>query len=337
MKTSPAGTGRRLGTGVGIAWFIVLAMMLVAAAWSISSKLMGWGMGERPAYALSLMFDLAGLLCAQYAKRAIERGTPAGLPRLAVLAFVTVSGVLNWSHGREVGGLVGGIGLASISLAVELLFELHRRDVRDEQRAARGLVAERMPHIPVLAWLMFPRDAWTTLRSAVRHRLDTLDSAAPMTAVTSVNRTDDTPVTTPVTPPVKARPAPPALPSAPTPPPPPPARRPTPRPPVIPTGARLLPVTCHGFVPAPKASASAQAPATPGPIQYSDPRCAVIRALYDTVPPTRPGTAAMRAAIIRAGLDDASDGWIRGTLRAEVETHEPHLKNLPSAPFGMSA
>ncbi|MFC7909048.1 DUF2637 domain-containing protein [Streptomyces nigra] len=302
MKPTPS-TPRRLGGSVAAAWFIVLAMMLAAAAWSISSKLMGWGMEEKPAYALSLMFDLAGLLCAQYAKRAIERGTPAGLARLAVLAFVAVSGVLNWDHGLEVGGLVGGIGLASISLAVELLFELHRRDVRDEQRVARGLVAERMPHIPLLAWVMFPKDAWQTLRAAVRHRLDTLDTVtSPVTAVTSVDRVDDAPVTPPVTPPVTAPRVQPALPSA----------------------------------PPPSAPAPAQEPA-PAPIQYSDPRCAVIRALYNTDPPTRPGTKAMRSAIVAAGLGDASDGFIRGTLRAEVERYEPHLEHLPAAPFAMGA
>ncbi|GHA28786.1 hypothetical protein GCM10010372_30770 [Streptomyces tauricus] len=336
MKTPPTGTGRRLGASVGTAWFIVLTMMLVAAAWSISSKLMGWGMREEPAYALSLMFDLAGLLCAQYAKRAIERGTPAGLPRIAVLAFVGVSGVLNWSHGREVGGLVGGIGLASISFAVELLFELHRRDVRDEQRVARGLIAERMPHIPVLAWVMFPRKSWTTLRAAVKVRLDTLDSVtAPVTAVTSIDRVDDAPVMTPVTAPLEAPVAAPALPAAPvpTPPPPPPARRSVPRPPVVPTGARLLPVVCRRSIPTPAAS-PAQAPA---PIQYSDDRCTVIRGLYNTTPPTRPGTGAMRTAIVAAGLSDASDGYIRGTLRDEVERYEPHLKALPRAPFAMGA
>lgn len=328
--TSPTGTGRRLGGSVAVAWFIVLTMMLIAAAWSISSKLMGWGMGEEPAYALSLMFDLAGLLCAQYAKRAIERGTPAGLPRIAVLAFVGVSGILNWSHGREVGGLVGGIGLASISLAVELLFELHRRDVRDEQRAARGLIAERMPHIPVLAWLMFPRDAWSTLRDAVRTRLDTLDATPVVTAVTSVDRVTGPPMTAPVTMPVTPSTSAPALPSSPTPPlpPPPPARRPAPHLPVIPAGARLLPVMCRQALPPTP---------TQAPIQYSDPRCAVIRALYDTVPPTRPGTKAMRTAIVRAGLADASDGYIRGTLRAEVEQREPHLEQLPAAPFAIGA
>ncbi|WP_307839153.1 DUF2637 domain-containing protein [Streptomyces sp. MBT97] len=333
---SPPNTRPRRGLGgpVRVAWAIVLLMMLAAAAWSISAKLTVWGMNDRLALALSLMFDLAGLLCAVYARRAIERGTPAGLARLAVSAFVTVSGLLNWSHGREVGGTIGGIGLASISLAVELLFELHRRDIRDEQRAERGLVAERMPHIPLLAWVMFPGQSWATLRKSVRARLEGLDpvTAPVMTAVTSVERIVEAPVTPTVmtSPPVQA----PALPAAaPTPPPPPPGRMPAPRPPVTPAGARLLPVTCRQALP----PTPAQAQQTPEPIQYTDPRCAVIRRLYDTSPMSRPGTAAMRTAITKAGLSDASDGYIRGTLRAEVETHEPHLKTLPTAPFGMSA
>lgn len=291
---------RRLGGSVRAAWFIVLVMMLAAAAWSISSKLMGWGMDKGPAYALSLMFDLAGLLCAQYARRAIERGTPAGLARLAVLAFVTVSGLLNWSHGQEVGGLVGGVGLASISFAVELLFELHRRDVRDEQRAARGLIAERMPHIPILAWVMFPKPAWKALRTAVRVRLENLDNPAPVTAVTSVDRVVAAPVTAPVTLPVTAPVAPPALPAA------------------------------FPQAPAPQ-------PPAPAPTKYSDPRCAVIRSLYDTTPPTRPGTKAMRDALISAGFETASDGIIRGKLREEVELYEPHLAQLPPAPFAIGA
>lgn len=166
---------RGLGGATRTAWITVLAMMLVAAAWSISGKLTAWGMDPRLALGLSLMFDLAGLICATYARRAIERGTPAGLPRLAILAFVTVSGAINWSHGRQVGGTVAAYGLASISFAVELLFELHRRDVRDEQRAERGLVAERMPHIPLLGWVMYPGRAWATLRGAVGVRLDLLD------------------------------------------------------------------------------------------------------------------------------------------------------------------
>lgn len=167
--------GRRLGGATRAAWGLVLAMMLAAAAWSISGQLIRWGMDPHLAYALSLMFDAAGLLCAQYARRAVERGTPAGLARLALLAFVAVSAVINYQHGTVIGGWAAAVGLASIPVAVEALFELHRRDVRDEQRVARGLVAERLPHIPFIGWVMYPGKSWATLRHAVGARLELLD------------------------------------------------------------------------------------------------------------------------------------------------------------------
>ncbi|MFE0808193.1 DUF2637 domain-containing protein [Streptomyces sp. NPDC058848] len=174
MKTPPA-SGRRLSQPIRLAWALVLGMLLAAAAWSLSGQLMDWGMADWMAWPLSIMFDAAGLICATYARRAVERGTPAGLARLALLAFVAVAGVLNFNHGHDIGGLPAGAGFASLSVGVELLFELHRRDVRDEQRAARGLIAERLPHIPLLGWVMYPGRSWATLRRAVGVRLDLLD------------------------------------------------------------------------------------------------------------------------------------------------------------------
>lgn len=173
--TTPAATGRSLSNSIRAAWALVLAMLLAAAAWSLSGQLMRWGMGPWLAWPLSVMFDAAGLICATYARRAVERGTPAGLARLALVAFVSVAGILNWNHGHDIGGMPAAAGFASLSAGVELLFELHRRDIRDEQRAARGLIAERLPHIPALGWVMYPGRSWTTLRQAVGVRLDLLD------------------------------------------------------------------------------------------------------------------------------------------------------------------
>lgn len=174
MKT-PAANGRRLSNPIRLAWALVLGMLLVAAAWSLSGQLMRWGMGPWLAWPLSIMFDAAGLICATYARRAVERGTPAGLARLALVAFVSVAGTLNWNHGQDIGGMPAAAGFASLSAGVELLFELHRRDIRDEQRAARGLIAERLPHVPFLGWVMYPGRSWSTLRNAVGVRLDLLD------------------------------------------------------------------------------------------------------------------------------------------------------------------
>lgn len=172
---APSRMGRALSQPIRIAWAIVLGMLLVAAAWSLSGQLQQWGMRPWLAWPLSIMFDAAGLICATYARRAVERATPAGMARLALLAFVTIAGLLNWNHGASIGGTPAAAGFASLSAGVELLFELHRRDVRDEQRAARGLVAERLPHIPLLGWVMYPGRSWTTLRAAVGARLDLLD------------------------------------------------------------------------------------------------------------------------------------------------------------------
>ncbi|WP_019548451.1 DUF2637 domain-containing protein [Streptomyces sulphureus] len=173
-NTTPA-RGRGLSRGIRTAWALVLAMLLAAAAWSLSGQLGRWGMPTWLAASLSVMFDAAGLICATYARRAVERGTPAGLSRTAILLFVGIAGLLNWHHGHTIGGQPAAWGFASLSAGVELLFELHRRDVRDEQRAARGLIPERMPHVPALGWIMYPGRSWTTVRAAVGARLDLLD------------------------------------------------------------------------------------------------------------------------------------------------------------------
>lgn len=198
MKTRAA-NGRRLSNPIRAAWALVLGMLLAAAAWSLSGQLTRWGMDSWLAWPLSIMFDAAGLICATYARRAVERGTPAGLARLALFTFVGVAGLLNWNHGHDIGGAPAAAGFASLSAGVELLFELHRRDVRDEQRAARGLVAERLPHIPALGWIMYPGRSWATLRSAVGVRLDLLDPVqtgqrliAPDTDTRPGNRHDAT-------------------------------------------------------------------------------------------------------------------------------------------------
>ncbi|MEU3700972.1 hypothetical protein AB0E82_01965 [Streptomyces anulatus] len=70
-------------------------------------------------------------------------------------------------------------------------------------------------------------------------------------------------------------------------------------------------------------------PPAPAPIRYRDPRCTAIRPLYNDG--ARPGTAVMRDALIAAGHGRVGDSTIRGTLRAEVEEHEPHLAALPPA------
>ncbi|MEU9921891.1 DUF2637 domain-containing protein [Streptomyces griseoluteus] len=102
-----------------------------------------------------------------------------------------------------------------------------------------------------------------------------------------------------------------------------------PRPKQAPQQQPLPAAVQQAIAPPAPAPAPAQQPAPRQPIVYSDPRCAAIRPLYDNG--TRPGTAAMRAALLAAGHGQASDGTIRGTLRTEIERHEPELAQLPPA------
>ncbi|GGV42616.1 hypothetical protein GCM10010245_66840 [Streptomyces spectabilis] len=99
---------------------------------------------------------------------------------------------------------------------------------------------------------------------------------------------------------------------------------------VTPVVTKAQPVTAPVV---PPASAEVPEPA-PEPIAYNDPRCAVIRPLYDGL---RPGTKAIRTAIVAAGFEAPSYGVIRGQLRTEVEQHEPHLAAPPPAPVAFSA
>ncbi|MGW4950642.1 hypothetical protein [Streptomyces parvulus] len=86
----------------------------------------------------------------------------------------------------------------------------------------------------------------------------------------------------------------------------------------VPAGARLLPIVPPAKV-----------------IEYDDERCNAIRPLYEVG--LRPGTKAMRTALLDAGFADCSDGIIRGKLRDEIERHEPHLAQLPPAPVAIGA
>lgn len=97
-----------------------------------------------------------------------------------------------------------------------------------------------------------------------------------------------------------------------------------------PVAAPAMAVTAPAHQPPSFPPVPTAAPAlAPAAVAYTDPRCTAIRALYAVG--TRPGTKAMRAAIAGAGLAVPSDGTIRGTLRKEIEQHEPHLANYPAA------
>lgn len=78
-----------------------------------------------------------------------------------------------------------------------------------------------------------------------------------------------------------------------------------------------------------ESAAQEQRPERPK-IRYTDARCAIIRPLYNTG--YRPTTGEMAAVLEDAGLIAPGASTLRGILRKEIETKEPHLAALPGRP-----
>lgn len=103
----------------------------------------------------------------------------------------------------------------------------------------------------------------------------------------------------------------------------------------VPVVERVAPVEQAPALPPKPQQAPAQLPTVeaqqlpPAPIAYRDARCTAVRPLYNNG--TRPPTGAMRDALLAAGHGRVSDSIIRGTIRAEVEAHEPVLATYPPA------
>ncbi|MFM9566137.1 hypothetical protein [Streptomyces turgidiscabies] len=85
----------------------------------------------------------------------------------------------------------------------------------------------------------------------------------------------------------------------------------------------------------PPATPVEEQPPAPAAIVYRDQRCSAIRALYNDG--YRPGTSEMRTALFAAGHGRVGDSTIRGTIRAEVEEHEPKLGDYPQRPTPRTA
>lgn len=100
--------------------------------------------------------------------------------------------------------------------------------------------------------------------------------------------------------------------------------QPLPAVPPMPEQAPALPAV-EERVPELEPAAEEQRPERP---KYSDPRCVVVRPLYEGG--ARPTTSQIREAL-RPQYGKVSDSVIRGEIRAEIERHEPKLRDLPQA------
>lgn len=173
------------------AWYYVLIAALTVGGWSMYHVLHSLlGLPELIALVGALVFDGAGLIFSEYARAAIERGRGFTFPGLCMLATVTASAYVNYSHGVSLGwGTAGGLALGAIPCVLELLFLTHTVDTRLNALYRARLLPERLPRVGFLGAVMFPRRSWRAIRAVIGRRLDLIEAGLPAGLLTPVSST----------------------------------------------------------------------------------------------------------------------------------------------------
>jgi hypothetical protein len=125
------------------------------------------------------VFDVAALYFA-YLGQQYATTTDSGLaPRLAMLATISLSVYVNWTHAQLEGwGSIGGIVLAAPSVVAEVAFEMWHKFEHRETLRRLGRVAQTMPVIGKWAWLRHPVRSQKTIDAHIKAGLTEHEAVA---------------------------------------------------------------------------------------------------------------------------------------------------------------
>ncbi|MEV8324530.1 DUF2637 domain-containing protein [Kitasatospora sp. NPDC056731] len=164
--------------------FLVMGAALTVGTWSIYTLLTSKFQAPREVAVFGAgMFDVAALFFALLSQKYAASPDSGLVPRLAMLAMVSTSSWVNWTHARiEKWGLVGGVILAAAPVIAELSFEMWHRYEHREALRKQGRVPTALPVIPGLAWILFPGRSHKVMRRTVGARLSIIDKQADAAA-----------------------------------------------------------------------------------------------------------------------------------------------------------
>lgn len=162
------------------ALILVMGAALTVGTWSIYTLLTNHFHAPRIVALFGAgMFDLAAFFFARLAQRYAASPDSGLVPRLAMLAMVTASSWVNWTHAHmEHWGTVGAVILAAAPVIAELAFEMWHRYEHREALRRQGRVATALPVIPGLAWLLYAPTSWRVMRASVGSRLSVIEHEA---------------------------------------------------------------------------------------------------------------------------------------------------------------
>jgi hypothetical protein len=175
------------------ALILVMGAALTVGTWSIYTLLSQHFLAPKPvAFFGAGMFDVAALFFARLAQRYAASPDSGLVPRLAMLAMVASSSWVNWTHAHmEHWGTVGAVILAAAPIIAELAFEMWHRYEHREALRRQGRVAEALPVIPGLAWILFAPTSWRVMRASVGSRLSVIEAEAVRLAASAADATTD--------------------------------------------------------------------------------------------------------------------------------------------------
>lgn len=162
------------------ALILVMGAALTVGTWSIYTLLTKhYDAPKQVAVFGAGMFDIAALFFGRLSQRYATSPDSGLVPRLAMLAMVATSSWVNWNHAyMEHWGTVGAVILGAAPIIAELAFEMWHRYEHREALRRQGRVAEALPVIPGLAWLLFAPTSWRVMRASVGSRLNVIEAEA---------------------------------------------------------------------------------------------------------------------------------------------------------------
>ncbi|MEU6233848.1 DUF2637 domain-containing protein [Kitasatospora sp. NPDC047058] len=164
--------------------FLVMGAALTVGTWSIYTLLTAKFHAPKEVAVFGAgMFDIAALFFALLSQRYATSPDSGLAPRLAMLAMVSTSSWVNWTHAQmEDWGLVGGVILAAAPVIAELSFEMWHRYEHREALRRQGRVPGALPVIGGLTWILFPGRSHRVMRRTVGARLSIIDKQADTAA-----------------------------------------------------------------------------------------------------------------------------------------------------------
>jgi hypothetical protein len=156
-------------------WLIVMSASLGFSTWSLFWIARHWGAPIPAAAIVSLFFDGAAILCADYSLKYARTGDSGFIPQCGVFTLAGLSAYLNSQHAA----LNHNPGPARILYAAPpivavVIYEFHVRWERRRALRSTGRIPEAMPVFGRYAWFLFPGRTLGVLRSITKTRLNVI-------------------------------------------------------------------------------------------------------------------------------------------------------------------